>query len=70
MNWKLTVKQKILNKIHRKVKLKRQKKNRKKNEQPMQRTTEKKPTQEIGEKRKLKIFDYLNSKQDAKKNRN
>ena len=30
MNWKVTVKQKLLNKIHQKVKLKRLKKNRKK----------------------------------------
>ena len=30
MNWKVTVKQKMLSKIHQKVKLKRQKKNKKK----------------------------------------
>ena len=70
MNWKVTVKQKILNKIHRKVKLKRQKKNRKKTNNRFNVRLKKKPTQQIGEKRKLKIFDYLNSKQDAKKNRN
>ena len=41
-----------------------------KNEQPSQYTTEEKTTQQTGEKRKSKIFDYLNSEQDAKKNRN
>ena len=32
--------------------------------------TKKQDTQQTGEKRKVKIFDYLNSEQDAKKNRN
>ena len=64
MNWKVTVKQKILNKMHQKVKLNR--KNKKKNEQLLQYTTEKK--QQTGEKRKLKMFDY--SEQYTKKNRN
>ena len=32
--------------------------------------TKKKDTQQTGEKRKVKIFDYLNSEQDAKENRN
>ena len=43
-----------------------------KNEQPLQHATEKTHThtQQTGEKRKLEIFDYLNSEQDAKKNRN
>ena len=71
MNWKVTVKQKILNKIHQKVKLKRQKKNKKKTNNhcnmPLKKNTH---TQQTGEKRKLEIFDYLNSEQDAKKNRN
>ena len=38
--------------------------------QPWQYTTEKKLAQQTGEKRKLNIFNYLNSEQDAKKNRN
>ena len=41
-----------------------------KNEQSLQYKTKKKATQQIVEKRKLKIFDYLNSEQDATENRN
>ena len=70
MNWKVTVRQKIFSKIHQKVRFKRQKKKKKKNEKPSQYTTEKNPTQQTGEKRKLKIFDFLNSEQDTKKCRN
>ena len=69
INWKKTVKQKVLSKIHQKVKLKRQKKNKKKTNNRCN-IRLKKNTQQTGEKRKLKIFDYLNSEQDAKRNRN
>ena len=39
-------------------------------EQLLQYTTEKNPTPQTAEKRKIQIFDYLNSEQDAKENRN
>ena len=67
MNWKVTEKQKILNKMHQKVKLNRQKKNKKKKWTTVA-IHDWKKTQQTGEKRKLKIFDY--SEQDTRKNRN
>ena len=69
MNWKETVEQKILSKIHQKENLKRQKKNKKKTSN-RRNIRLKKPTQQTKEKIKLKAFDYLNSEQDVKKNRN
>ena len=69
MNWKVRVKQEILNKMYQKVKLKRQKNNKKKTNNRCNILLKKK-IQQTDEKRKLKIFDYLNSGQDAKKNRN